>query len=75
MQDEPHDSPGQIVFEVRWQDGMPRLVEATDAYAAALAFQRTHQPRNDAEIVVVSPDGTESVFGYRQTVPTEHLDD
>jgi hypothetical protein len=62
-------------FQVSWRDCLPERIEAADAHGAALAFQQQHEARADAEIVVVSADGIESVFGYRQAIPTAHLDD
>ena len=73
-------APPRQTFRVyRLQAGDPadaRSVEAADPYAAALAFQAAlAHVAADQEIVVISPNGVESVFGYRQTVPVAHLDD
>ena len=62
-------------FQVGWRGDAVRTIEAPDAYAAAAAFQQGAPPRVDGEIFVISADGIESVFGYRQSIPTEHLDD
>ncbi len=62
-------------FQVGWRGEAMRSIEAADAYAAAAEFQQGATARTDGEIVVTSDDGIQSVFGYRQTIPTEHLDD
>ncbi len=68
-------APAKQMFQVSWRGCLPARIEATDARAAAIAFQEQYQAQGDAEIVVVSADSIESVFGYRQTIPTAHLDD
>ncbi len=65
------------VFRVSWKDGgqqNEQSVSARDAYDAAKTVSAS-VPNHELELIVTAPDGTESVFGFRQRIPTSHLDD
>ena len=51
-------------------------IRAADIFDAARLFiEQLPNAGFDTEVAVISPNGIESLFGYRQTIPQAHLDD